>query len=135
MSIAVRKRRTDEVYFGLVYGTIAILAIFAAHVLPLADLLPSCVFKAMTSIPCPTCGATRSLMHLAHGDIVAAFRMNPLFALTVIAAFLALLFDAASLLGNLPRISLVLTPSDATRIRIALVLIFLMNWMYLIGKL
>jgi hypothetical protein len=37
-----------------------------------------CLFKEVTGIPCPSCGATRSLMLLMRGDVRGAFLMNPL---------------------------------------------------------
>ena len=39
---------------------------------------PGCWFRRLTGIPCPTCGATRCAMSLAHGDLVGAWRQNPL---------------------------------------------------------
>jgi Protein of unknown function (DUF2752) len=37
-----------------------------------------CLFKEATGLPCPSCGATRSLLFLFHGQVVAAFMTNPL---------------------------------------------------------
>ncbi|HPA36576.1 MAG TPA: DUF2752 domain-containing protein [Chitinophagales bacterium] len=37
-----------------------------------------CVFKYMTGLPCPSCGATRSVLSLLHGNFTAAQRWNPL---------------------------------------------------------
>jgi hypothetical protein len=132
MPMAFRERRRDDVEFGLIYGTIAVLALVAAYALPLVDLFPACLFKRMTSIPCPTCGATRSLVHLAHGEILKSFRMNPLFALTIIAALLGLIFNMLSLLGKFPRISITLTSSKAFLFRAAVMGAVLINWAYLI---
>lgn len=42
-----------------------------------AAALPPCLIKTFTGIPCPTCGATRALRHLLHGDLVAAIATNP----------------------------------------------------------
>jgi len=41
-------------------------------------LFTICLFKLITGIDCPTCGITRSLIYLFHGDITNAVRMNPL---------------------------------------------------------
>jgi hypothetical protein len=133
MSIALRKRRPDDVEFGLVYGTMAILALVTAYFFPFTDLLPSCVFNTMTGIPCPTCGVTRSLVHLAQGNFLTAFRMNPLFALMIVTALLAFMLNAISLIGKYPRITLTLTPSHTIILRAAVILIFLINWVYLIS--
>jgi len=41
--------------------------------------LPPCYFKVITGYDCPGCGGTRSVHCLMHGDVVEAFRFNPLF--------------------------------------------------------
>lgn len=38
----------------------------------------SCLFKATTGIPCPSCGITRSIEALLHTDFKQAFYLNPL---------------------------------------------------------
>lgn len=40
---------------------------------------PSCMFKRVTTLPCPTCGSGRGSLALLHGDVVAALTYNPLF--------------------------------------------------------
>ena len=37
-----------------------------------------CLFKALTHIPCPTCGLTRGTWQLLHGRIIRAWLFNPL---------------------------------------------------------
>jgi hypothetical protein len=37
-----------------------------------------CFIKAITGIPCPSCGTTRSIICLARGDVYGAVKMNPL---------------------------------------------------------
>lgn len=55
-----------------------------------------CPLKRLTGVPCPTCGLTRGVDCLLHGDLLAGWLMNPL-ALTVLGAWLCvLLFRAAS---------------------------------------
>ncbi len=47
---------------------------------------PRCVFKLITGWDCPGCGTTRALHQLLHGNVGAAFRLNPmLFVLMAIA--------------------------------------------------
>ena len=57
------------------------MADHAAHHLP----WPGCWFRALTGIPCPTCGCTRCLLALTHGDFAAALRLNPLFSVGCLA--------------------------------------------------
>ena len=44
---------------------------------------PVCTFRALTGFACPGCGSTRGLHALLHGDVVAAFKFNPLFVLSL----------------------------------------------------
>ncbi len=36
-----------------------------------------CLFRALTGLRCPACGATRMALALLRGDVRAAFRLNP----------------------------------------------------------
>ncbi len=44
---------------------------------------PPCPFHALTGGWCPGCGTTRALHELLHGDLVAAFGLNPLMVLAL----------------------------------------------------
>lgn len=37
-----------------------------------------CLIKSVTSIPCPSCGATRSVVSLTKGDFIGALSINPI---------------------------------------------------------
>lgn len=39
--------------------------------------LQICVLKSTVGLPCPSCGTTRSILHLLHGNISDAFLLNP----------------------------------------------------------
>ncbi len=51
-----------------------------------------CTFRAVSGIPCPSCGSTRAVLRVLDGDLLGGFLMNPLvmLALTVIGVVLAL---------------------------------------------
>ena len=44
---------------------------------------PACLFKTVTSIPCPSCGSTRSIEFALHGDLGNALLTNPLGLVTL----------------------------------------------------
>ena len=68
-------------------GSAVVAAALGAWVLytyaPTPDsLYPRCVFHLATGLDCPGCGSTRAMHQLLHGNVAAAFRLNPiLFAL------------------------------------------------------
>ncbi|KWT92861.1 DUF2752 domain-containing protein [Candidatus Magnetominusculus xianensis] len=39
---------------------------------------PKCLFYRLTGLYCPGCGSTRAVHQLLHGNIAAAFKLNPL---------------------------------------------------------
>jgi len=38
----------------------------------------TCLFKNLTTIPCPSCGSTRSVIYLLQGRFADAFLLNPI---------------------------------------------------------
>jgi Protein of unknown function (DUF2752) len=132
MRIILRRRKPGEVEFGIIYGGIALFALVAAKCLPLLDLMPSCVFKAIFGVACPTCGATRSIVFLSQLDVVSSFFMNPLVCIAVVIAVLLLFHDFITLLFDMPRIGFAFTDKKEYRLRILIVLFVMVNWLYLI---
>lgn len=48
-----------------------------------SGLYPGCPFRALTGLLCPGCGTLRGLHQLLHGNLVTAFRFNPLMVLSL----------------------------------------------------
>ncbi len=92
-----------------------------------------CLFKAMTGLPCLSCGTTRGLGLLARGDLAGALAMNPLFTGGVLLLLLLGAAEAALLLrGRVLR----LEPSPAT-VRaawVALGVATIVNWIWLLAS-
>jgi hypothetical protein len=90
----------------------------------------TCLFKAVTGQPCPTCGTTRGFLAILTGHPLRALAWNPLF-FTVLAAVVAwLAFRAAT--GLILKLDW-----DKKSRRIALVtaiVLVLTNWAYLIYR-
>jgi len=50
---------------------------------PANQWLPKCPFRLLTGWQCPGCGSTRACYQLLHLHPAAAFKLNPLFVLTL----------------------------------------------------
>jgi hypothetical protein len=132
MRLFLKKRAPDQIEFGIIYGGIALVMLGAGWLLPVLSFAPDCVFKGLTGIPCLTCGSTRSVVHLSHGDILAAFGMNPLMTLCLIAAMLYFIYSLLSAAFDLPRISFLLTDTEKNVMRAGAVILVIVQWAYLI---
>jgi hypothetical protein len=94
-----------------------------------------CWLRRLTGIPCPTCGATRCAMSLAHGDLAGAWRHNPLIFVCYGGTVLVNLYAAVVLLFGFPRLRLAHLPSKVKRALCALAMIALAaNWIYLLAN-
>jgi hypothetical protein len=60
---------------------------------------PQCVFHLLTGLDCPGCGSTRALYQLLHGNVRAAFHLNPMLFLLM---FVALCGLPSALRGQRP---------------------------------
>ncbi len=132
MRIKLRQRRPQDIEFGIIYGGIGILILMALRFTPVARLLPGCVFKGLTSFPCPTCGATRAALLLVHGETAASLSMNPLVSLCFMAACIVFFYSLPAFLLHLPRTSVELSVREHLAIRIAVVVLVLVNWSWLV---
>jgi len=129
----VLRARPGAAPVGAILAACALVAIGIVAVLHL-DRLPFslCVFKAVTGVPCMTCGTTRALALLARLDLAGALSMNPLAAAGVLllgpwaAADLALLPSGRALVLDL-------SPPAARVARIAVVAAVVLNWVWLVA--
>lgn len=132
MRLCLQKRTTNQIEFGIIYGGIALLMLGAGWLLPIISFAPDCVFKGLTGIPCPTCGSTRSMVHLAHGDILTALALNPLTTLCLLAAIVYFIASLISVTFDLPRINFILADKEKNVMRAGVVTVLLAQWAYLI---
>jgi len=132
MRMILHKRTQGQTEFGIIYGGIALLAICVGRFLPVLAFVPSCVFRDLTGVPCPTCGATRSVVHLARGDFFASFSMNPLISLCIVVSVLVFFYSLITLIVGVPRIGVTLSDQEKNIVRYGTVALALANWCYLI---
>ena len=89
-----------------------------------------CKLKAITGIPCPTCGATRAVKAIAVGRFVEGWLHNPLVvtAMTAGGAFLLIRLSTGW--------TITLSASRRTRalLWIAIAILLTGNWIYLIAR-
>ena len=118
---------------GAILGGIGLLGGLAVWLLRL-DRLPFavCLFKSLSGLPCPTCGSTRAVARLFAHDPAGALAMNPLTSLGALAVAAWALVDLA-LLPRGRALSVELEPRLAARLRVAAVVAFLLNWIYLLA--
>jgi Protein of unknown function (DUF2752) len=124
-------KETDFEFLFMVVSSVAAASCFVwlASGLP----WPECWFRRLTGLPCPTCGATRSALSLAHGDLAAAFRHNPLMFVCYVGTILLNLYCVSVLLFQFPRLRLAVVPSDVKRCLCRFVITAVaLNWAYLL---
>lgn len=116
-----------------IVGTLGLLGFALLPLMELAPLAGDCRFKGWFGIPCGTCGITRALLLLQHGDLWLALRMNPLLIAATVAALCYTPIAWLLWLGKLPRPRLA-APSPAGRwLLLGLALgAFFLNWGFLI---
>jgi hypothetical protein len=120
----------------LIWGSILLLAALLATAWLFSGIAtPRCLLHAATGIPCPTCGMTRAIWHLLHGEIGRAFLLNPLMTAALLGAALYVYYASVVVIGRLPRLRLeALTKTEANLVRIAAIGLLAANWLYLIGR-
>jgi cell division protein FtsW (lipid II flippase) len=96
------------------------------------------MIKRITNIPCPSCGSTRSVSALLHGDFVGAIYWNPL-GLVVLAIMIVLpIWLAVDLISK--KDSLLQSYKSTEKIlrkktvAIPLIILVIINWIWNIYK-
>ncbi len=96
---------------------------------------PLCPLHALTGVPCPTCGMTRGLRCLLHGNVEAALLFNPLLILILVGLIIYLVYCMVVVAARLPRLRWEKSSqSTALGIRITVVMLLAVDWIYLIMR-
>ena len=118
---------------GAIFGGIGVVAAGAIGLLGLDRLpLAFCVFKGLTGWPCPTCGSTRAVGRLFGLDLAGALAMNPLTTIVAVVIAAWALTDLV-LLPRRRSLRVSLSPTTARWFRLAALVLFLANWLYLLS--
>lgn len=67
------------------------------------QLFPKCIFKSLTGLSCPGCGAQRATHELLHLNFKSAFAYNPLLVVSLPYAFTGLLLYQTKLKDWFPK--------------------------------
>ena len=97
-------------------------------------VLARCVFKAVTGLPCLTCGATRALEAIAAGRLLGALWLNPVvtalaFGWTAYAAY-----GLGAMIGAWPRAAVRLDARECTAVRAIAAAAMLTGWAFLVAE-
>jgi hypothetical protein len=84
------------------FAAIAAVSFLVARFVPMLDVHYQCTFRAITGLPCASCGMTHAFVALARGDLAAAWSASPLGAALAGGAWLYAILDAARLAAGLP---------------------------------
>lgn len=132
MKLKTIERIKGELNLPLIYFMVIGTCILFFYVLYLVKQIPRipCVFKTITGLPCPTCGATRALKSLFQFDIVSAFLWNPMLFLAGI-AFIAWVVYGFYMSFSGKKAKIILTGKEKRFLRWGVVILILFDWIYL----
>ncbi len=105
----------------------SLIAYLGLHLLLEAGLR-LCWFRSLTGVSCPTCGLSRSFLALFRGHFVQAFLLNPFMLVFTLGVFLQLFSTAVFK----RRLTLGATAREHKLLLIAFLILFLLNWAWLI---
>ncbi len=136
----------DQPDLGLIYGSIAVVVLSgvylgsrlffgnAAETISglTAARFPLCSFKAVTKIPCLSCGMTRAVIYFAHLEIGQSLCMNPLVCLVIIGVLGWGGYELITRVFKTRRIAVALAPTERKIIIGLSITILLLNWLCVI---
>ena len=90
--------------------------------------IPPCIFHQVTGQPCPMCGATRSFVALAHGDIARSLDLYPLAPALFLAMLIGIGYGAWAMITG-KRVRLLMSLRTHQAIGLIILLAFALNWL------
>ncbi len=118
---------------GATLGGAGLVAALLVRVLRLDHLpFPLCTFRAVTGLPCLSCGSTRCVGRLAHLDLAGALAIQPLATVAALAILCWGLVDLV-LLARHRFLALQMTPREMRRAGLVALVVLFLNWAYLLA--
>jgi len=134
VKFSIRRLAPGELDHELIWlsASVSSLALAAAW-LTLGLPWPRCAFHELTSLPCVTCGMTRSAIQFFHGHFLAALRWNP-FVFAVLCGVIAFdVYALSTIISRTPRLRIHLSTQRAkTLLRVSVISALALNWIYLL---
>ena len=90
--------------------------------------IPPCIFHQVTGQPCPMCGATRSFVAMAHGDIARSVYLYPLAPVLFLAMLIGIGYGGWVMVTG-KRVRLEMSVRTSQRIGLIILLAFALNWL------
>ena len=84
------------------FALVAAASFLVARLVPVLAFHSECPFRALTGLPCASCGMTHAFVALARGDAAAAWSASPLGALLAGGAWLFAVLDLLRVAAGLP---------------------------------
>lgn len=88
------------------------------------QLFPKCIFKSVTGLSCPGCGAQRATHELLHLNIKTAFGYNALLVISLPYILLGLLFHYTKLTEHFPKIRKLLFGNYSLLFMLIIIILF-----------
>jgi len=84
-------------------------------------LLLPCIWQMLTGLPCPMCGMTTSMAHMARGEVGAAFGTHLLGPALYVGAWLGAVWALAALVRGTPAVPEALRRPAAPKVFLAII--------------
>ena len=131
MKIYVRDRRLGEAPLGAILMLPLFVLPFGAWLIEHGHYtFDACLAKVALDLPCLSCGATRGTLRLFHGDLIGAIALQPMMIAIYAALLLWGLISFVSFV-RCRRVVLHLSDREDLALKIAVVAVPLVNWVYL----
>ena len=128
--VPVDKFDHELAWLGISVGTFAGAAVWMALGLP----WPRCLFRALTGLPCLSCGLTRCTISLFQGNLSTAWQWNPLAFVAVCALIVFDLYAVIVIAGRTARLRIVKwTAREKRVVQIVIISLVALNWIYLLA--
>jgi hypothetical protein len=117
-------------------GLAGLIGLLVARYIPVAKLIPfwGCMLREQTGWPCLGCGLTRVADHVSHFHFLKAWQANPLGTVFALLFALMAVVMVLHLVFKMPVPEVVLSLREWRWVRIALPIVILVNYAYVVVR-